>query len=83
MCVKSATNLGDASSKEEYAPSTETSATSEPKCRLLCSPQNLPETKLPKTEEYRETKPDIRRELKDYFWKQKYKKKPRRRNRER
>lgn len=83
MCVKTVTSLTDASNSVEDAPSIETSKKSEKKCRLLCSPQNLPETKIPKTEEYRETKPDIRRELKDYFWKQKFKKKSTRRNRER
>ena len=83
MCVTSVTSSDDASSKEESAPSIETSKTSEKKCRLLCSPQRLPETKIPKTEEYQETDPDIKRELKDYFWKQRFKKKSIRRNRER
>lgn len=81
--MKTVTSLTDASNSVEDAPSIETSTKSGQRLKLLCSPLNLPETKLPKTEEYRETKPDIRRELKDYFWKQKYKKKPRRRNRER
>lgn len=83
MCVTNATNSDDVLNSGESALNTEILKTSEPRLRLLCSPQNLPETKLPKTEEYQETKPDIRRELKDYFWRQKYKKKPRRRNRER
>ena len=83
MCVTGATSSIGVSSKEESAPNTETSKTSEPKYRLLCSPQNLPETKIPKTEEYQETDPDIKRELKDYFWKQRFKKKSIRRKRER
>ena len=83
MCVKTVTNLDGVSNKGESAPSIETSKKSEKKCRLLCSPQNLPETKFPKTEEYQETDPNIRRELKDYFWLQKFKKQPTRRKRER
>jgi len=83
MCVTNATNSDDASSKEESAPSIETSKTSGTKLKLLCNPISLPETTIPVTREYRETKPDIRRELKDYFWRQKYKKTPKRRNRER
>ena len=67
MCVTNATNPDDVSSKEESAPSIETSRKSEKKCRLLCSPQRLPKTKIPKTEEYQETDPDIKRELKEYF----------------
>ena len=68
MCVTNATNSGDVSSKEESAPSIETSKKSEKKCRLLCSPQRLPETKLPKTEEYRETNKSKQAELKAYFY---------------
>lgn len=68
MCVTNATNSDDVSSKEESAPSIETSKTSEKKCRLLCSPQRLPETRLPKTEEYRETDKTMQAELKAYFY---------------
>ena len=66
--MSNATSLTDASSKEESAPSIETSKKSEKKCRLLCSPQNLPETKIPKTEEYRETNKSKQAELKAYFY---------------
>ena len=68
MCVTGATSSIGVSSKEESAPNTETSKTSEPKYRLLCSPQNLPETKIPKTEEYRETDKSKQAELKAYFY---------------
>lgn len=68
MCVTSVTNSDDVSSKEESAPSIETSKKSEPRLRLLCSPQNLPETKIPKTEEYRETDKTMQAELKAYFY---------------
>lgn len=68
MNATNATNSDDVSSKEESAPSIETSKKSEKKCRLLCSPLNLPETRLPKTEEYRETDKYKQAELKDYFW---------------
>ena len=83
MCVTNATNSDDVSNKEESAPNTGISKTSDRKCRLLCVPARLPETKIPKTEEYRETDPDIKQELKDYFWKQRFKKKSTRRKRER
>ena len=81
--MTNATNPDDVLNSGEDVPSTGTSRTSDRKCRLLCSPQRLPETKIPKTEEYQETDPDIKRELKDYFWKQRFKKKSIRRNRER
>lgn len=81
MCVTNATNSDDVSSKEESAPSIETSTTSGQRLRLLCVPTNLQETKIPKTEEYQETDPDIKQELKDYFWKQRFKKKSIRRKR--
>ena len=83
MCVTNATKPDDVSRKEESVLNTGTLRTSEPRLRLLCSPQRLPETRLPKTEEYQETDPDIKRELKDYFWKQRVKKKSIRRKRER
>ena len=62
------TNSDGVSSKEESAPSIETSTTSGQRLRLLCSPQNLPETKIPKTEEYRETDKSKQAELKAYFY---------------
>ena len=68
MCVTNATNSDGVLSKEESAPSIETSKTSEPRLRLLCSPQRLPETKLPKTEEYQETDKSKQAELKAYFY---------------
>ena len=68
MCVKTVTNLDGVSNKGESAPSIETSKKSEKKCRLLCSPQNLPETKIPKTEEYREMDKSKQAELKAYFY---------------
>ena len=68
MCVKTVTSLTDASNSGEDAPSIETSTKSGQRLKLLCSPLNLPETKLPKTEEYRETDKYKQAELKDYFW---------------
>jgi hypothetical protein len=68
MCASNATNSDDVLNSEESAPSTEISKTSEPRLRLLCSPQNLPETKIPKTEEYRETDKTMQAELKAYFY---------------
>ena len=81
--MTNATNPGGVSSKEESAPSIETSKKSGQRLRLLCVPTRLPKAKLPKTEEYQETDPDIKQELKDYFWKQRFKKKSIRRKRER
>ena len=60
----------------EDAPNTEASTPSEKKCRLLCNPPSLPNPYLPKMEEYdrmRETV-EIKRQLKEYFWKQKFRK---------
>ena len=60
----------------EDAPNTEASEASKPKLRLLCNPQSLPNPYLPKTEEYdrmRETE-EIKRQLKEYFWLQRFKK---------
>ena len=68
MCVTNATNPDDVSSKEESAPSIETSRTSEPRLRLLCNPISLPEPKIPKTEEYQETDKSKQAELKAYFY---------------
>ena len=83
MCVKTVTKSTGVLNSGEDALNTGISKTSEPRLKLLCSPQRLPETKIPKTEEYQETDPDIKRELKDYFWKQRFKKKSMRRKRER
>ena len=68
MCVKTATNSGDVSSKKESAPNIETSKTSEKKCRLLCNPISLPEPKIPKTKEYQETDKSKQAEIKAYFY---------------
>jgi hypothetical protein len=68
MCVKTVTKSTGALSSGESAPSIETSKTSEKKCRLLCVPTRLPETKIPKTEEYRETDKSKQAELKAYFY---------------
>ena len=60
----------------EPAPNTGTSEASKPKLKLLCNPQSLPNPYLPKMEEYdrmRETV-EIKRQLKEYFWKQKFRK---------
>jgi len=68
MCVTNATNSDGVSSNAEDAPNTGISKTSEQRLRLLCSPQRLPETKLPKTEEYQETDKSKQAELKAYFY---------------
>ena len=60
----------------ESAPNTEASKQSGTKCRLLCNPAGLPIPLLPKTKTYmeqEETK-EIKRQLKEYFWKQKFRK---------
>lgn len=60
----------------EDAPNTEASKQSGTRCKLLCNPRNLPQPYLPKMEEYdrmRETE-EIKRQLKEYFWKQKFRK---------
>jgi len=58
------------------APNTEASEASKPKLRLLCNPQSLPNPYLPKMEEYDRTREstEIRRQLKEYFWLQRFKK---------
>lgn len=58
------------------APNTEASAESKPKLKLLCNPRNLPNPYLPKMEEYDRMKEsaEIKRQLKEYFWLQKFKK---------
>ena len=58
------------------APNTKASEASRPKLRLLCNPQSLPESYLPKMEKYdrkKETK-EIKRQLKEYFWLQRFRK---------
>ena len=60
----------------EDAPNTEASEASKPKLRLLCNPQSLPNPLLPRTmahKEQEETK-EIKRQLKEYFWLQRFKK---------
>ena len=60
----------------EDAPNTEASMQSETKLTLLCNPASLPEPYLPKMEEYdrmRETV-EIKRQLREYFWLQRFKK---------
>ncbi len=60
----------------EDAPNTEASMQSETKLTLLCNPASLPGTYLPKMEKYdrkKETK-EIKRQLKEYFWAQRFKK---------
>ena len=76
MCAMIVTNGTGASNSGDSAPNTEASTPSEKKCRLLCDPLNLPNPYLPKMEEYdrmRETV-EIRRQLKEYFWLQRFKK---------
>ena len=68
MCVTNATNPDDVLNSGEDAPNTGISKTSGQRLRLLCSPQRLPETKIPKTEEYRETDKSKQAELKAYFY---------------
>lgn len=60
----------------ESAPNTEASKQSGTKCRLLCDPRNLPNPYLPKMEEYDRMKEstEIKRQLKEYFWLQRFKK---------
>ena len=68
MNARNATNCPDAPNGGEDAPNTGISKTSGQRLRLLCSPQRLPETKIPKTEEYRETDKSKQAELKAYFY---------------
>lgn len=74
--VKDAISENDALNSGDNAQSTETSKTFGKKLKLLCNPQRLPEPITPRTEEYRESDetPEIKRELKAYYRKQKYKK---------
>lgn len=60
----------------EDAPNTEASMQSGTKCKLLCNPRNLPNPYLPKMEEYDRMKEtvEIKRQLREYFWLQKFKK---------
>ena len=75
MCVQDATKNQDVSSKEDYAPNIEASATSRPKLRLLCNPQRLPEPKAPKAKvpKASELPAEERVKLRDYFFDQKAK----------
>ena len=60
----------------EDAPNTEASKQSGTRCKLLCNPQSLPNPLLPRTRAHREqveTK-EIRRQLKEYFWLQRFRK---------
>jgi hypothetical protein len=68
MCVKTVTKSTGVLNSAEDAPNTGTSRTSEPRLRLLCVPTRLPETKIPKTEEYQETDKSKQAELKAYFY---------------
>ena len=66
MCVQTVTNQSGVSSKEDYAPNTEASATSKPRLKLLCNPRNLlkppyPQPKIP------EMTREQARKVKDYF----------------
>lgn len=60
----------------EDAPNTEASTPSEKKCRLLCNPAGLPNPLLPRTRTHREQEEtvEIKRQLKEYFWLQRFKK---------
>ena len=60
----------------EDAPNTEASIRSGTKCKLLCNPASLPNPYLPKMEEYDRTREtvEIRRQLKEYFWLQRFRK---------
>ena len=60
----------------ESAPNTEASMPSEKKCKLLCNPAGLPIPLLPRTRAHREQEEtvEIRRQLKEYFWLQKFRK---------
>lgn len=60
----------------ENAPNTEASEASKPKLKLLCNPAGLPIPLLPRTRAHREQEEtkEIRRQLKEYFWKQKFRK---------
>ena len=46
------------------------------KCRLLCNPAGLPNPLLPRTRAHREQEEtkEIRRQLKEYFWLQRFRK---------
>ena len=60
----------------ESAPNTEASKQSGTRCRLLCNPQSLPIPLLPRTRAHREQEEtkEIRRQLKEYFWLQRFRK---------
>ena len=66
MCVQDATKNQDVSSKEDYAPNTEASATSKPKLRLLCNPQRLPKPIAPRATKKPETT-EAKYIIRDYF----------------
>lgn len=74
MRVRNATNATDVSNGADGAQSTGASTLSEKKCRLLCNPAKLPAPPRPKTKRHEECKekPEVKRELMDYFWHQKF-----------
>ena len=60
----------------ESAPNTKASKASKPKLKLLCNPAGLPNPLLPRTRTHREQEEtvEIKRQLKEYFWLQRFKK---------
>ena len=76
MRVRNATNATDVLNGADGAQSTGTSTPSEKKCRLLCDPAGLPNPLLPRTRAHREQEEteEIKRQLKEYFWLQRFKK---------
>lgn len=60
----------------ESAPNTEASMQSGTKCKLLCNPAGLPNPLLPRTRAHREQEEtkEIKRQLKEYFWLQRFRK---------
>ena len=76
MRVRNATSITDALNGADGAQSTEASTPSEKKCRLLCDPARLPAPPRPKTKRHEECEepPEVKRELREYFWKQKFRK---------
>ena len=60
----------------ENAPNTEASMQSGTKCKLLCNPAGLPIPLLPRTRAHKEQEEtvEIKRQLKEYFWLQRFKK---------
>ena len=76
MRVRNATNATDVLNGADGAQSTGASTPSEKKCRLLCDPAKLPAPPRPKTKRHEECeeKPEVKSELRAYFWKQKFRK---------